>query len=331
VAASSREAPGSTRRLILNLLEAFFRRPWLFLLPIVIAVAWGVSSGASTPTEYRSVGTISATRESLLGDLTQAPNNQSFSYETPATVTARNVNELLRTNEFLTEVVERAGIEAPEGSTNFLYPIIRQSVAAFADGENLVRIGATTDQAEQSQRLAAATLEAYVQWQIDSDVAESTRAEEFFTQMVDETALAVTAARDELRAYLVENPVDQEINRPLEQTLDIEQLRAVLTRAEEQNQAALDKREEARLATAQATEVVQQRLQVVDDPAVPPYPEPRLRKAITTVVIYGVLGTLIALTLLVVSALMDRSIRIPEDIEANNGLAVLAVVPVIGR
>ena len=208
---------------------------------------------------------------------------------------------------------------------------MRQSVSAFADGENLVRIGATTDQPEQSQRLAAATLGAYVQWKIDSDIAESTRAEEFFTQLVDDTQADVTAARDELDAYLLDNPVDQEINRPLVQTLEIDRLRAVLARAEEQNQAALDKREEARLATAQATEVVQQRLQVVDEPAVPPYPEPRLRKAITTVMIYGVLGTLIAITLLVVSALMDRSIRIPEDIEANNGLAVLAVVPVIGR
>ena len=115
VAASSREAPGSTRRLILNLLEAFFRRPWLFLLPIVISVAWGVSSGAGTPTEYRSVGTISATSESLLGDLTQAPSNQTFSYESPATVTARNVNELLRTNEFLTEVVDRRRHRRPRG------------------------------------------------------------------------------------------------------------------------------------------------------------------------------------------------------------------------
>lgn len=328
---ASRDATGTTRRLILNLLEAFFRRPWLFLLPIVIALAWGVTSAVGTPTEYRSVGTISATRESLIGDLTQTPNDQAFSYESPATVTARNVNELLRTREFLTTVLTNAGVELSDGSNDFLFLVVRQSVGAFADGENLVRIGATTDDPVQAERLASATLDAYRQWNIDADVAESTRAETFFTDLVAETQLAVDAAREALRDFLVENPVDIEAERPLVQTLDIERLQADLTRAEARNDAARQQLAEARLSTLQATDVVEQRLQVVDRPEVPAFPEARLRKAITTVAVFLVLGTLIATALLVVTALLDRTIRIPEDIEANNGLAVLAVVPVIGR
>lgn len=320
-----------TRRILLNLLEAFFRRPWLYLLPIVLALAWGVASAASGTKEYRSVGTINATTESILGDLTEAANAPGFTFETPASVTARHVNELLRTREFLRVVTEEMGLSTGGETDPLLLQTVRRSVGAYADGDNLVRIAAATDDPELSQRLAKATMDSYRQWIIDNDVAQSTEAEQFFENLVAQTEEDLRVAQDALNRYALENPVEDEENRPLSQRLQIESLQAVVDRAATQYQNALDKRDEANLATAQARTVVEQRLQVVDEPEVPLAAEPRLRDAIMTVAIFAVLGTMISIALLVVAAMLDRTVRVPADIEARLGVEVLAIVPASGR
>ena len=46
-----------------------------------------------------------------------------------------------------------------------------------------------------------------------------------------------------------------------------------------------------------------------------------------TVIIFGVLGTLLALASVIAAATLDRTIRVPCDITAKFGLDVLAVVP----
>ncbi len=38
---TSSEPDGLTRRVMLNMLEAFFRRPWLHLLPLILPVRLG--------------------------------------------------------------------------------------------------------------------------------------------------------------------------------------------------------------------------------------------------------------------------------------------------
>jgi capsular polysaccharide biosynthesis protein len=77
--------------------------------------------------------------------------------------------------------------------------------------------------------------------------------------------------------------------------------------------------------------VVEQRLRVVDQPRAPLAAEPRLRDAVMTVAIYAVLGTMIAIALLVLAAILDRTVRVPADIEARLGVEVLAIVPASGR
>lgn len=334
-ASSSYQAPSEqriTRRILLNLLEAFFRRPWLYLLPIVLALAWGGASALSGEKEFRSIGTINATAESILGDLTQAANAPGFTFETPASVTSRHVNELLRTREFLQVVIQEMGL-LTEGQRPdpLLLDTVRKSVGAFADGDNLVRIAATTEDPELSQRLAEATMNSYRQWIIDNDIAQSTEAEQFFVNLVEETEAELREAQQALNEYALAHPVDDELTRPLPQRIEIQSLQAVVDRAALQYQSALDKRDEARLASAQARTVVEQRLQVVDEPEVPFAPEPRLRKAVMTVGIFAVLGTMVSVALLVVAAMLDRTVRVPADVEVRLGVEVLAIVPASGR
>ena len=68
---------------MLNFLEAFFRRPWLHLLPIILLVALGAASVFNTKQTFEAVGTITAESSTVIGDMTHT-NNEGFNFDTPA-------------------------------------------------------------------------------------------------------------------------------------------------------------------------------------------------------------------------------------------------------
>ena len=72
-------------------------------------------------------------------------------------------------------------------------------------------------------------------------------------------------------------------------------------------------------------------MQVLDEPEAPLAPEGRLKKAVLTVAVFGVLGVLLSLASVVLAAGLDRTIRVPNDITARFGVDVLAVVPNASR
>jgi uncharacterized protein involved in exopolysaccharide biosynthesis len=324
---TSSEPDGLTRRVMLNILEAFFRRPWLHLLPLFLLCALGAASVLSMTPQYKSVGTLNATGESLLNDLTEAANTPGLTFDPPAVVTARQINQLLTTDFFLTRVAEAAGLGTAIENGTLLKVQIRDFTGASADGDNLVRVGSTSRNPELSERLARATMTSYVDWVVESEVSESTGSADFLVQQVDETAAEVDAAWDDVRQYLVDNPLAESEDAPMELRLQLQRLREVLDRAENRHEQALNARDAAELATAQARVVVQQRLQTVDEPEIPTSPEPRLRKAALTLFLFGAVGAVLSLALVVMTATLDRTIRVPNDITAKFGLDVLAVVP----
>src|SRR5687768_4554554 len=80
------EPEGLTRRVVLNILEAFFRRPWLHILPIILLVALGAATAFSKTEEFRAVGTITAEDSTVIGDITQSGNG-GFGFVSPAEAT----------------------------------------------------------------------------------------------------------------------------------------------------------------------------------------------------------------------------------------------------
>jgi uncharacterized protein involved in exopolysaccharide biosynthesis len=322
---------GITRRVILNILEAFFRRPWLYLLPLLLFSILGASTAMSTTEQFSSVGTMNATSGSLFSELTQSANQPGFGFSTPASVTASNLNQLLRTEEFQREVADRADLtEALDGGFFDLGDIYR-STSAYDDGDNLVRVQSTTGDPQLSEKFATAAIAAFIQWQIDRDVGESTTAERILESQVAAAEERLDAAQNELDTYFVENQVGPEGERPLAQQLQIDRLSNAAQRAEDHYVAQVDRLDEAKLTTAQTKTVVESRLRLVDEPTFPLAPEPRLRKAVMTFAVFIVLGLIISTALVVLVAALDRTIRVPNDVEAKFGLDVLAVVPETSR
>jgi capsular polysaccharide biosynthesis protein len=323
---TSTEPEGITRRVMLNVLEAFFRRPWLHLLPLILMLALGAATVASMKPQFLSVGILRATNESLLNDITAANSNQGFAFESPATLHSNTINELLRTDEFIDQVAQAAEVSTAEAQLGVLRSAIRSSIGAFPDGDNLVRVTAKTDFPEDSERLAEATIDAYRAAAVQSQTDQSPSTEEFLTLRVQEAEQRLNEANQALDAFIDQNPqLSTETARIADQTA-LNRLQGATDRAQTQYNAALDALDAAQLATAQAETVVNQRIQEIDDPG-PGIKESVVRKQGMTLILFGVLGVMLSLALVIVTATLDRTIRIPNDITARFGLDVLAVVP----
>ena len=70
---------------------------------------------------------------------------------------------------------------------------------------------------------------------------------------------------------------------------------------------------------------------MLDEPEPALAPQGRLKKAAITMIVFGVLGTILSIVTVVVSATLDRTIRVPNDITSKFGVDVLAVVPDTAR
>ena len=311
---------------MLNILEAFFRRPWLHLLPLILMVVLGAVTAFSTGKEYKSTGTLVVSSTTPIEEITQeSPGGGSF--ETPATLVARDINEQLSTDRFINTVAEQAGLADSPEALAIVRPEIRKFVTASADGDSLVRISATTDQQQLSFNLATATMEAYRASLLEKELSETEQASAFLQLQVDQAKTVLDAADLARDDFLTANPVADEADRPVQQQVRLDRLQVEVERAEARYTAAQDALAEAQFRADQAEIALEQRISVQDPPEEPGAPEPRLKGAVLTVILFGVLGVGLTLASVVISATLDRTVRLPNDVTGKFGLDVLAVVP----
>jgi uncharacterized protein involved in exopolysaccharide biosynthesis len=315
-------------RLVLpRLLESFFRRPLVCLLPALVFSALGVLSIVKSERTYASSGVLSVSNETLLSTLTEVGSQGGFSWETPATQTSRQINELLGTDQFARSVAEGAGLATAIDAGVYTLDQLRESVGAYDTGNNLVTVKASTGDAALAQKLATSTIDSFINWVIDGDIGESTAAEQFFEGLLANYEDDVDAARGALAQYLAEHPATDPDRRPAEEQSEIARLSADVDRAENRYSTALTSSENARLATEQARSDVSQRLRLVDTPQVPYLPESSRQAQLLKVAMYAVTGILLSIVLVVVGAALDHSLRFPDEVRRRIGLDVLAVVP----
>ena len=193
---STESTPSAGPRLFIGrLLETFFRRWWLYLLPMVLLVALGASVIAGRGTRYHAAGVIQVNRDTLLepDHVGRGNQNNTFGFDSPATYTSRQFNTLLGTDSFLDSVIKEAGLTTSVESGALTHA--RSSAGRFGSPlrvTNLIVVNASSRDPELSYRLASATIASYLQWQIDTDVTQSQSAEQFFESLL---APYQTAAR----------------------------------------------------------------------------------------------------------------------------------------
>jgi hypothetical protein len=317
----------ATKRIVLRLLETFFRRWWAYLLPVVLFTAVGVSQNLRVTNGYKSVGVINVSGDTLLSNLTSIRGEGVFGYETPAAFTSRQMNSLLRTELFINAVAEAAGVTTAveQGLITSLY--LRQSIWASADGDSLIQVVAVTNDPDLSARLARGTIESYLDYVVQVDVAQSNTAVAFYTALLEVYQRDLDSATEALKEYAEEHPGPQADLRPLEEQVQINALTANVQSALGRVQTAQDKSEEARLFLQQATSDVTERLRLVDEPQVPFAPEPRLKQLVLTIGMFAIVGLMLSCGAVVLGALADRSMHTSDDVESRIGIPVAAVFP----
>ena len=111
---------------------------------------------------------------------------------------------------------------------------------------------------------------------------------------MDEKQAEVDSANQAVTDKINEQPdVDLE-DRSLVDQEEIRQLQAQAERAREQLVSAQDALDQAKTQTDQAQAIVNQRLQVLDQPELPPASRAGLRDAALTLIIFAVLGTILS-------------------------------------
>ena len=320
---------GMTRRIVLSMLEAFFRRPLLHLLPLILLMVLGLYSGFSAPDAYRSVGTLDSSSGTVLADI--AGGNRGFGYETAAASTARNLNQRLRTGEFIDDVIDTAGMRTAVNQGLMTTASIRASITAFPEGDNLLAVAATTEDPAQSQRLAAATIDEYLNFVVENDSADRLVAIEIYKSQLATRQQQLDAANVAHIQYLRDHPIADEDDRKFEERLEIQRLERDVEQATAQFQEAEAKVNDAEFEADQSVTVIKRQLRPVDPPEVPVSPESGLRKAMMTVAVFTVLGAIMSLVFLFVSAILDRTIRESSDVTDRFGVDVIAVIPAARR
>lgn len=321
---SSATAREVTRRIVLNVFEALFRRPLLALLPLLLLTAAGVLSAASGTETYRSESRIAVSSDPLLAEITEA--QQSFSFETAASVAAKQLHELISTDDFMNRVAAEAGWTDAVEQGLITLPQMRAMSSVTTSGDSIVNVAALTEDPTAAQTLASAIVTSFRGYLIETGAAEATTTVAFLTEELASVQERATAANARVDEFAAENP-----NAASELTLTAEtEYQRLRDQADEE---ATNVREanaalrEARLRERETETVVNQRFRVLDEPALPEAAQPRLKKMVLEVAMFVVLGSILSVLLLLLLAMFDRSIRTSSDVRRKFGLGVLALVP----
>ncbi len=327
---TSSQPEGITRRVVLNVLEAFFRRPWLHLLPLIVLTAVGVATAFNHDDRYRSVATMSSTNDSLLSDLT-ATNSTAFTFQSPAQRAASQLTILLGIDGFVDGIAQRADVRIGDQNGQLTIGEVRNAITTTVRSDTLVQVTAATLDSERSRKLADATVDAYIDYVADSSAEEGNKTAESLGSLVDEARDDRDEANQAVTDYLQLHPnAEAEFADPV-QVQDLHLLRLDLDQAVQSYSEVRAAQVRAQLGEGTASDVVRQRNVKLIPAAAGQKSASVLRTALLTVTVFVVLGMLLTLASAVATAMLDRTIRVPEDIRSRFGLDVLAVVPDMNR
>jgi uncharacterized protein involved in exopolysaccharide biosynthesis len=314
-----------SRSLLLRLLENFFRRWYLYLVPVVLLGLVGVFSVASTKKQFQSLGTFNVESSTVLSTLSGS-SDSNFGYDSPALSTSKRIGSLLQTDQFIKDVAAKAKLDTALTASQITIGEIRSSMAAWPNGANLVNVTATNRNPAVAQALVGATIDAFVQGIVDSQASQSKVATAFFTDLVQTYQVDLDKARHAVDDYVAAHPAPAIGLRADDEQADLTRLNADFTQAQSRYDDAVNKKQDAELSTEKTKADVGERLRLVDSPQLPQAPLGGLKTSLTSFATFLVLGVLLAGGAVVVGTLLDRTIRTPSDVSKLE-VRLLTVVP----
>jgi len=319
----------SFRGFVLRFVENLSRRKILSLLPILIAGAFGfyLSQGV----EYKSEGVILLDGETFLASLTDV-RSEGISFRSPGDIANEQLFGFLATDSFVQEVVDVAGVEdqiRPPGMDNgTFYDGVREAISTSSGGEEFLTVEATAGEPETAQRLASGTIETFIQWKIDADLAQSRLAEGFVEDLVVSYGDEVNRAQDSLSEWVEINPGPLRVDdRPVDEQLALQSLQNDIDEASDRYNNAITKREEARLASEQADADIRQSYTVLDQPQLSTSAENGPIDVVIMTLAFAMVGLFMSVAVLSIISASDPTVRFPTEVEEFLDAELLAIVP----
>ena len=315
-----------SRSLMLRLLESFFRRWWLYLVPVVLLGLLGFMSVSGTKKKFQSSGTFNVESSTILSNLS-GDSSQTNGFDTPAGATSKRINATLGTDQFIKDVATRAGIAGALANGTITPGWIRSSLSSTTNGSNLVRVVAVNEDPQVAQRLAAATIDAFIQSTVDSAAGQSTAAAAFFDGLIKTYQTDVDTAQAALDDYVTAHPAPAIGTRPEDESAEITRLTADLNDARTNYNTTVGKRQDAQLSVEQAKADIGERMRLIDAPQVPVAPQARLKSMVMGFGTFLAAGIVLSIATVVIATLMNHSVQTAADVKDRLGARVLAVVP----
>lgn len=318
------------RVVLLRLLESYFRHRWLYLLPILfMMVAAALFFITSKPT-FMAKGVVYVQDQSLLDTLTDLDTSSAAWWVTPAQATVGDIEELMKTDAFIRAVIKQTNLEEQmnqgSGAVKELIDSTRRSIWVVTLGDNQVQIGANHEDPQVTYQFVNAVIEAYVQWQINAQRANSQTAQQFFKDLIAQYGTELNEARIAMRQYLEQHPEPIRGDRSTEERMEIDRLQSEIDMISSRYTSAMNKEEDARLAVVQIESDTRQSYVLIDAPLVPEGPETSRKELAINMAIFVGAGVILAGVAVVGAALLDRSFRFAIDVHHSLNLPVLAII-----
>lgn len=316
-----------TLKFILRLVDNLFRHPIRYILPVVLLAGFAVINLPSDD-EYTSTGVVFVEDASFLSSVTELGRPDGFTFGSAADVAVEQLIGLLGTDNFTSDVLRR--IEGADESTTYSDDTLfwfRTGISVGSSPGSLMQVSGTSIDPATAQASAQGVIDAFVEWQIEADLAQSQSAEQFLADLAEERRTDLEAAQAALASFLLLNPDPEEGSRPTSESIALDELEDEVTAARDRYDTALSNVETAQLATSQTEVDSRVNLRLVDSPALPTTPESRTTSNLFQVILFAILGAGASLGVLVVTTFTDTSIRFPAEIRDRLGKEPLAVIP----
>lgn len=316
-----------SRSFALRLLETFFRRWLLCILPLLLLTALGVLSVASSKGKYVASSIMYVESETLLTRLTGAGTNTNNVYQTPAQSANDRLRSLLGTDGFIKTVADKAKLNDAVASGVLTLGDIRAAIGTSPSSANTLRIAVAYDDPTVAFNLATATQPAFVDWVVSTSLSDSETAEDFLQTLSETYQKTLITAQEALSTYLRAHPDPVIGTRSTADATQLSRLTTAVTEAGARYADTVGKAESARLASAQARSDVSGRLRLVDEPKFPTATTASLKTKVVQFGLFLVLGLMLSTAVIFINTLADRSIRLAGEVRDNLRVPLLAIIP----
>lgn len=319
------------RLILFRLLESFFRHPLLYCaIPVIMAMIAAVYLFI-VPPEYEASGKFYVVSNTLIASLTNRNESGSAWGAPPAQTTAKDLQELLQTRAFVTEVINRTPLRArlaqSERMAEETYDEFDKAISVQYLGDNLVEVSASHKNRQLSRLLVDSVMTTYIDWKKTSERKENEAALVMLEELLRDYEQERSKAESDLNTFVTTHREPVVGNRDPKEQNELDSLKRALTNVEERIEEVKKNLVDTKLNLTRAASIVDQTYNRIDDPVDPPPARISLRNVAKIGGLFVAVGIMLSVIGIVLGALLDQSLRFPIDVQQQLGLPVLAMLP----